>query len=147
MERTISLEVSKRGTPCTWECGGGWSNTGSADIICAADGSPKAPIYVRRKGELACGNHTLIPVQVGDVLVEAEHHRKDFTISISEVVDIVIEENGYIAKLHPLAKFDNGEWDDIEKPKNYKGAINAAIDKSTCYHCREPHYIKEANGN
>ena len=31
--RTVSIELSKRGLPCMWEEGGGYSNTGDSTII------------------------------------------------------------------------------------------------------------------
>jgi hypothetical protein len=48
-----------------------------------------------------------------------------------------------IALLAPIAQFDMGEWDE-EPPQYLEAAIEAAKEKATCYHCREPHYAKEA---
>ena len=38
-EITVRIELSKKGIPCLWECGGGWSNTGEA-VACAARITP-----------------------------------------------------------------------------------------------------------
>ena len=71
----IKIVESKRGIPCLWERGGGYSNTGEATLICDKDGWQKKAIYIRRSGSLACEEHALIPVKVGDVVVLASHHR------------------------------------------------------------------------
>jgi hypothetical protein len=132
---TRKLTLSKRGIPCLWEKGGGCCNTGEATLIAAPDGAPKRAIYVRRSGALANEEHALIPVSVGDLVVEAEHHREDFTIKISQITSI--HEH---AELSPLHVFDMGEWDTEPLPQ-FASLIEAAQDKATCYHCREPFYI------
>ena len=133
MMKTITR--SRRGLPCLWEKGGGQTNTGEATLIAAPDGAPKRAIYVRRSGSLANEEHALIPISVGDLVVEAEHHREDFTIKISQITSIRDE-----AELSTLYAFDLGEWD-VGPPSELTTLIEAAQDKATCYHCREPHYI------
>jgi len=90
---------------------------------------------VRRFGSLANEEHALIPIELGDLVVEAIHHREDFTIKISQITSIHDE-----AELSALHVFDMGEWD-TEPPPQFASLIEAAQDKATCYHCREPHYI------
>lgn len=154
----IKIERSRSGIPCIWEQGGGYTNTGDATIVAGKDGLPKKPIYIRQRGELANAEHALIPVEVGDYIIKADHHRKDFYISVMKIVDI---EEMY-ATLESFASFGMGEWDnkDIEKvlsaweaddlesikdiddeTYNLCRAILSAETKATCYHCREPHYI------
>lgn len=207
--RSISIERSKRGIPCLWESGGGYTNTGNARIITGKDGQPKKAIYIRRRGELANANHALIPLEAGDYIIEADHHRKDFHISLMRIVDIeeqkektlgnsienltvaeyekkyptfgdlgeavVTGVNGYPIKKLPngnyvmakgrdeiwgytiypeiermemyaitetIASFSRGEWD-IELPTFLEPAVQAAMAKATCYHCRKPHFIVE----
>ena len=142
METTkLRIEITKSGLPAIWECGGGYSNTGEATIIASPSGDAKRAIYVRGRGKLANGNHALIVLEIGDHIVEAEHHRKDFRIQIYQVVDLEVKEETYaITKL--INHFSRGEWD-AEPPAYLNAAIEAAIDKSTCYHCRSAHYIKE----
>lgn len=156
--KKIKIERSKSGIPCIWEKGGGYTNTGDATIVSGKDGLPKKPIYIRRRGQLANSDHALIPLEVGDFVILADHHRKDFYIEVLEVAEF--EEDSAIVK--PFAIFENGEWDNENISKvfhawetgnlesitdiddnicNLCQAISAAQTKSTCYHCREPHYI------
>jgi hypothetical protein len=44
--------------------------------------------------------------------------------------------------LYLINKFENGEWWDEDLAEEFEEAIQAAKDKATCYHCREPHYIQ-----
>jgi len=131
------IERSKSGIPCTWECGGGYSNTGKVQIIAGKDGKAKKPLYIRRRGQLACREHALIPVRVGDYIISADQHRGDFRISVYRIEEILKEEA--LATL--FAEFSNGEWD-AELPASLEDAVQAAMAKATCYHCRTPHYIK-----
>lgn len=139
-KRKIRIELSKRGIPCLWEDGGGYSNTGDSTIIADMHGNPKKPIYICRSGHLSCGQHALIPVRVNDLVIEASHHRRDFSIAISKIVSIDIEER--FAELETVNVFSTGEWDK-DLAEKLKKAVNAAMDKATCYHCRSPFYIKE----
>lgn len=81
----IKIERTKKDFPALWELGGGQTNTGSARIICSADGSPKKATYIRRRGHLAGGNHALLIVGPGDVVIEADHHRGDFHVAIYKI--------------------------------------------------------------
>ena len=143
MTKTFELTISKTGIPCLWEQGGGWSNTGEAVIVTAPDASPIKPIYVRKSGSLACSNHALIPVNVGSVVIEAHHHRKDFFISVWQIKSI-----DETAKAEMIAEYSMGEWVFSQEPHpevadHLLAAVEAAQKKATCYHCREPHYIRE----
>lgn len=135
--KTIKIERTKKGLPAMWECGGGFTNTGEAVIIANVDGTPKRPVYIRRRGSLACDNHALFVIREGDMVIEAEHHRRDFEIRVWRIDQILEEE----AQLNLLHEFSWGEWD-IDPPENLRAAVEAAMKKATCYHCREPHYIK-----
>lgn len=124
------------------------SNTGDAQIIAGPNGEPKKPVYVRRRGHLACEEHALFIVAPGDIVVQADHHRRDFRTtvyrikSIEEVKDDWSGKNFPAAIVEKLHEFDMGEWD-VEPPENLLPAIDAAEEKATCYHCRSPHYVKE----
>jgi len=134
----IKIERSKKGFPCIWEHGGGYTNTGVATIIAGKGGEPKRAIYIRQRGPLANDNHALIPVEVGDYIIYANHHRGDFELATYEIVDI--KEDVAIVELKH--EFSSGEWDK-EPPAYLEAAIEVAKQKATCYHCREPHYIIE----
>jgi len=133
----ILIERTKKGFPCLWEAGGGFTNTGEATIIANKDGQPKKPLYVRRRGHLVNSEHALIPVAVGDYVISANHHRDDFEIFVYRITKISKEE----ASIEKIAEFSNGEWDNL--PQFLEDAVEAAMYKATCYHCREPHFIAE----
>lgn len=134
----IQIERTKKGYPALWECGGGFTNTGEATIIASPSGGPKKPVYIRNRGPLANGNHALIILEVGDYIIFANHHREDFEIELYKVVDF--EEDAAIVELEH--EFSKGEWDK-EPPAYLEQALHTAMHKATCYHCREPHYIKK----
>ena len=131
----IRIERTKKGYPAYWESGGSYSKTGEAIVIANKDGQPKKAIYVRRRGQLALCRHALIPIEVGDYIIYANHHRKDFEISVYRITEILKEE----ASIEKIAEFSNGEWDNL--PQFLEDAVEAVMEKATCYHCREPHYI------
>ena len=158
--KEIRIEKTKKGYPAFWEAGGGYSNTGEATIIAGKNGLPKKPIYIRMRGQLANSDHALIPLEVGDFVILADHHRKDFYIEVLEITEF--KEDSAIVK--PFAIFENGEWDNESVSKVFHAwetgnlesitdiddeiyhlcqAILAAQEKATCYHCREPHFIVE----
>lgn len=136
----MTIELSKRGLPCMWEQGGSYSNTGDSMLIGDAFGNPKKAIYVKRKGELSCGEHALIPLKKNDVIVTVSQWRCDFTINIYRVIDFDLEEKFVNVEL--INNFSCGEWDkDLDCM--YKKIVDVAKDKATSYHCRNAMYIKE----
>ena len=145
----IKIERTRKGLPAMWESGGGYSNTGEATIIANPDGTPKKPVYIRQRGDLANKHHALFIISVGDVVIMADHHREDFEAVIYKISAITGEE----AELIQVNRFSQGEWDFPEEnpypetlgtwgvmPEKYSSAWLAAVAKATCYHCREPHY-------
>jgi len=139
----FTVELTRTGIPCLWECGGGMTNTGWAQVICAIDGSPKKAIYVRQYGHLALREHALIPVQKWDVIVKAHHHRGDFRISLWQVFEICKESDDAYLNARMTTYWDGFEWTDPDVAEKYKVAVQAAKEKATCYHCREPHFVKQ----
>lgn len=136
----IYIEKTKKGYPAIWEEGGGYTNTGGARIVCAPDGSKKRPVYIRRRGPLACESHALFIVEKGDVVIDADHHRGDFRVTIYKITGFGEDEwKRKFAIIETIDKFDMGEWDSNGHEK-FTDAVNAACDKAECYHCREPHY-------
>ena len=98
----VEIACTKKGHPAMWESGGGYTSTGYAQIICATDGSPKAPVYIRRRGHLACGEHALFVVKEGDVVVQASHHRRDYKVEILKITKIISKTE---QKVHPGGVF------------------------------------------
>lgn len=214
----MKIERTKKGFPALWECGGGYTNTGEATIIASSNGAPKKPVYVRRRGHLANGQHALFILEKGDYIIECNHHRRDFNIYVHKITDFktkkyfvvkdyfilkekISEEEfeeiygiaydkyikGKSSEINGLTRyyelptgeycrkdswdwckeieiyrkkteqkevtedlaitelvheFSWGEWD-AELPAYLEAAVQAAMEKATCYHCREPHYIDE----
>lgn len=89
---TMSIERTRKGFPCLWESGGGYSNTGYATIIASKNGEEKTAVYIRKRGRLANGEHALIPIAVGDYVINAGHHRNDFKILVYRMTRILEEE-------------------------------------------------------
>jgi len=134
--KKIKIEKTKKGFPALWEAGGGFTNTGEATIIVSPSGGPKKPVYVRRRGHLANEHHALVILEVGDHIIEANHHREDFKIEIYKILDFEEE----TAVVEQVNRFSRGEWD-AELPASLAAAVQAAKEKATCYHCRKPHFI------
>jgi hypothetical protein len=138
--KTTRIERTKKGYPAFWEAGGGFTNTGEATIIANKDGQPKKALYVRSGGQLANGEHALVILEVGDYIIEANHHREDFKIKIYKVLDFEVKKEETYAVMEQANCFSRGEWD-VELPAYLEAAVQAAVEKATCYHCREPHFI------
>ena len=124
--------------------GGGYTNTGEATIIANKDGQPKEAIYIRSRGHLANGSHALFILEVGDYIVEVNHHRKDFEIEIFGVLDFKDKEEETYAVVEQVNCFSRGEWD-VELPAYLEAVVQIAMEKATCYHCREPHFILDTS--
>ena len=156
MIKTISIERTKKGLPALWECGGGYSNTGEAQIIANPDGSPKKPVYIRRRGELANREHALFVVHEGDTVIQSSHHRGDFSHNVYRIVAI----RGDEAELERMAEFSHGEWDtgplgqqlEADFARMAAGepptmelsiAVQMAEGKATDYHCRDVYHCLE----
>ena len=122
----MNITKSKSGMPCLTECGGSYTNTGTARIIADKNGYPKRAIKVFERGNLACGDHAVIPVQVGDVVITADRHRDKVALAVERIVSI----DGNTANTVPTT--EEICWD----------AVEAAVAKSYDYHCRTPYYIQ-----
>lgn len=138
--KKVRIEKTKKGFPAYWEAGGGYTNTGDATIIAGADGQPKKAVYVRRRGHLASAYHALVILEIGDYIINADHHRGDFEIRIFKVLGFEDEGEKTFATLEQVNCFSKGEWN-TELPVFLETAIEAVKEKATCYHCREPHFI------
>ena len=80
------------------------------------------------------------PFKLNDLVITASHHRRDFSISICKIVSVNKEEK--TAELETINSFSRGEWD-VDLQEYLVDAVEAAKAKATCYHCRNPHFIKE----
>jgi len=134
-QRKFWIERTKKGHPALWERGGGHRNTGYSTIITDGHGKPKQPIYIRNRGELANREHALFIVEVGDHIIQANHHRHDYEIAVFRITKI---ETNYVI-IEKVNGFEMGEWDS-EPQGDLAEAVAAAMEKAECYHCRSPHY-------
>jgi mRNA degradation ribonuclease J1/J2 len=130
------VEKTKSRLPCIWESGGGFRNTGIAVIVANKDGNPKKLLFVRRGGHLANREHALFILEEGDVVIQVERRREEYEIRVFRFTE---------EKLKEIMNYRQGEWEskEGEEWKKYEKAIYAAVDKSNCYHCREPHFMSD----
>ncbi len=135
----FELTITKRGLPAIWERGGGATNTGSATVVAGLNGERLKPVYIRRCGHLSCGEHALFVVREGYFVVMASHWRRDFIIKVYRVVSIDLDNK--MALLELVNEYSQGEWDS-DLPIYLKDAVDTAMKKAICYHCREPHYYR-----
>lgn len=146
----LKLEQTKKGYFALWEWGGGFTNTGDATIICNNDGSRKKAIYIKKKGHLANAEHALVIVNINDYIINLFRRRENYIIIIYKIIDFikseyVVEDGRVITNWYALIeekhKYDS-RIEKIEIPAFLKDAVEAGMEKSKCYHCREAHYVK-----
>jgi len=118
--------------PCLWEWGGGFTNTGECELICNSLGYPKESVCIRHN---ANSYHALIPIQIGDLVINCSHHAEDFKISVSQVTNITQR----ITTTKCLYIYKDGGWN-IDPPDYLESVLDAAMAKSTDYHCRTVYY-------
>lgn len=128
------VERSKTGMPTITENGGGATNTGNAQVVCGANGNALKPLFVPRG--YSCGIHAIFVVRMGMCIVEASRDRRGESVRVSRVARINDDDT---LTLSLLFEYENG---DSNIPPSFQEAANAALEKSRCYHCRKPHYIK-----
>lgn len=134
------LEMTKTGKAAAWERGGGFSKTGASVIWTGLDGKPLRPLFVRRKGERACKEHALLPINVGYFCIKAT--RNAVTIFVVENLGKRFVRSPFRADwVATLKKVYQGPADGA--PEFLKAAAKAAVEKASCYHCRTPHYIAD----
>lgn len=142
-ERRIFVNKTKRGFPALWEYGGGCSNTGEVQIIARYDGGTPHAIYVPGRGSLSNGDHALIVITPGMIVIRADHQREDFNITIDRIVEIKED----YAILEEINSYSKGEWNKDSFAGLQNGpihdAIRTAIEKAKFYHCRVPMYINK----
>lgn len=122
-----------------YESGGGRTNTGSSVIICGIDGQALNGFSLSRS---ANSNHALF---ISDKLVEIKTdywNKSDFRFSTSITLYELKED---LIEKEELISF-NYNYETLEHflPSKYERfhiAIESSIRKTTCYHCRESHYL------
>jgi len=136
MRVTVQIVRTAKSLAVLWEQGGGFSNTGRATLVAGPNGEKLRPLYVRRKGHLACEDHALFRIWPGCLVAKAGHSRRNG----EEVVVWRIEEiRGEEAELVRLFTRKDGVWD-REPPPGIRAFAEEAARKAHCYHCRHPHW-------
>ena len=142
IEKTmVSVKITKSGSglPCMWESGGGLSSGGSATIITKRDGSKPQSIFIPRSGHLACGEHALVPVHPGYGVVNVRVSHGNLEGGTIGVIHEITDES---ATVEVVASFRLGEWDS-PVPTSVKPALEAAVAKASCRHCRSVYWAEE----
>lgn len=145
--KTLKVERTRKGYPAMWEKGGGYSNTGSAQLVADSKGAPKLALYVRERGPLACEEHALFIVKPGDLVCKVNRARDDWDIYLYRLGKDLGEGGMGIAEAW---EYTRGEWDhplpddlwsnDIHLDNGEiieNNLITSTIRKSRWYHCRE----------
>ncbi|MDD4937762.1 MAG: hypothetical protein PHX34_01975 [Candidatus Shapirobacteria bacterium] len=118
------------------EEGGGYTHTGFSTIVCGLSGKKLKPYFMPRYGDLACEKHAFFSVPMSVVLVKGDRAKEEVEITKHSIVCInqtVRVEESLIWK---------GQFDRLPKRyQQYKGAVNAAKDKCSYYHCRVALYV------
>ena len=121
-----------KGFPALWEEGGGYTNTGEAQLIAGSHGEKLKPIFIRTKGPRACGQHALFIIAPGYYIIKVDYWNKQdppFSVNIYQVKHITKFNDQLLA----IATAETAEM-------QLQEAIEAAKQKARCYHCRSPHY-------
>jgi len=134
----LDIERTGKGLPALWECGGGYTNTGYAQVIAGEYGEMLTPVYIPKGGPLANGNHALFVVREGTVVVTVIQKHGDASVQVWRIKGIINDK--FTTEL--ITEYRLGEWttDHVKWHPGIKAAVQAAVDKASCYHCREPHY-------
>ena len=128
---------SKTGLPIIAENGGGSTNTGRATIICSEDGTRLTPVFIPRG--YSNGDHALFVAYAGKtIVVDACHSRAGEWVTVSQVARIGTNDDQDEIVLQVVGEYENG---DGTIPDVFSDAVEAALNKARCYHCREPHYV------
>lgn len=125
---------SKSGLPTITENGGGMTNTGSATIVCGAEGQKLKTLFIPRG--YSNGDHAIFVIEPGEThLVHGWRSRAGEGAIVEKVIGIDSDDNLEVAV---VGEYENG---DGNIPPNFQSAVDAALKKCRAYHCRSAHYI------
>jgi len=117
------------------ETGGGTTNTGDANIVASPNGGALRPY---RRGGYCGGPHAYFAIPDKVATVKAERNREGTVIFIEEHK---IAREGNIARIVSSELWRGMAEELPELFSHFKDAVEAALQKASCYHCREPHFI------
>lgn len=139
---TLKCTLSNTDVPCLWESGGESKDgdKGFSTIICNSNGNPKRAIFIQKNiPDLYGGNHALIPIKTGDIVIKTLHENKKFNISVYKIEDV--KHDDVELKQEYSFSSETGNWD-REIPKWLIEPIKISKHKSLTTDCRDPFYIK-----
>jgi hypothetical protein len=112
------------------------SNTGYATVACGANGQALKPLFIPRG--YSNQDHAIFVVRPGEThLVHASRGKWGEEISV-EIIAGIADDDTLITKT--IGEYENG---DSNIPSKFQSAVDAALEKCKCYHCREPHYYAD----
>jgi hypothetical protein len=139
--KVFVCERTKKGYPALWEMGGGYTNTGEAQIVAGPQGEKLKPIFIKTKGHRANGQHALFVVQPGYYVVIVGYWNKQdppYNVTVYQIKQFIeFAENPDYPEDKKLLALSSRV---VSPPDFLQSAIEAAVGKARCYHCREPHY-------
>lgn len=119
------------------ESGRGLTNTGAAIINCNQSGMPLKGFKIQKSGS---GKFSTGHLFVSGIYISVNVARQGNLIGVS----ITKSKVKFTNEVQTIWEY-NGHIDHLSFPmtiEKYKTAVNAAIDKSMCYHCRCLHFYK-----
>lgn len=119
------------------ESGGGLTNTGAAIINCNQSGIPLRGFKVLKSGD---GKFSTGNLFVSGIYISVNVARQGDMIGVS----ITKSKVKFANEVQTIWEY-NGHIDHLSFPENiekYNTAVNAAINKSMCYHCRCLHFYE-----
>lgn len=138
---TVDVTVFPRETEyyiTAYECGGGATNTGLAEIICGEGGEKLKPIEIYTEGHLSNKTH-------------AKFRERNLVCVTSTKRGSITMTESYFYKHYDILTIRTEEfwkgniWDLPVSYSMFRLAVEAAHDKAGVYHCRKAMYILEEN--
>jgi len=120
---------------CEEKGGGEKDDTGSGIIVCGLSGKALHPYLIRKRGHLACREHAFFTVPSAVITITS--YQRDGVSTIQEHRIVGEGKTAYIQTKNIWI----GEKRKLpQKLNRFSAAVDAALEKSDCYHCRHVHY-------
>ena len=130
--RDFDISLTKSGLPAAWECGGGLSSRGSAQVICGPQGQKKKTLTT---GHRCNENHALFVLHEGDFIIDCAHWRNNVSVNVYMVTGFDLNPERPLAYTVCTNSFADGCWD-VEPSKELDEVVQAGVNKARSYHCR-----------
>lgn len=130
----MNVGRSKTGLPTITENGGGMTNTGYCTVVCGKNGEALKPLFVPRG--YSNQDHAIFVARPGIYLINASRDRGGETVIVERIKAIGTDDELITETIY---EYENG---DGNIPAKFQAAVDAALEKAHCYHCREPHFTQ-----